>query len=264
MAWMELHGGSARRGVGAGTSIDDRSWAGAVARCGRLPCTRRGVAKRRLGQRRRGGCSSMVSADTRSVGSPAPPACAERWHATVTAVDLPGFGLTWTPWGRRATLERTAWRAPSVTPAVGPAAVAGNSMGGALGIGLAVRGTPILCALSCSSTWRSPRLAMNPARSGPSWRVPGADAPPRRRIAVPGGAGSAPRSRAAGGRHDGLDAVRPDAPRPRAAPPARRAGPDVPACSRRRRPRTPSRPAGCSGTSPAACALTRSVSPPPR
>jgi len=72
---------------------------------------------------------------------------AERLRATVTAVDLPGFGLTRVPPGRRATLGTHGRVVRSLLERSGPAIVAGNSMGGALGIGLAARHPDLVRAL---------------------------------------------------------------------------------------------------------------------
>jgi pimeloyl-ACP methyl ester carboxylesterase len=68
--------------------------------------------------------------------------------ATVTAVDLPGFGRTRLSDGRRATvgangrLVATLLRKPTA-----PAVVFGNSMGGAIGVGLAARHPDLVRAL---------------------------------------------------------------------------------------------------------------------
>jgi pimeloyl-ACP methyl ester carboxylesterase len=78
---------------------------------------------------------------------PVGPELAERLHATVTAVDLPGFGLTRLPRGRRATLGTHGRVLRSLLERSGPAAVAGNSMGGALGVGLAARRPDLVRAL---------------------------------------------------------------------------------------------------------------------
>jgi pimeloyl-ACP methyl ester carboxylesterase len=60
--------------------------------------------------------------------------------ATVTAVDLPGFGLTRLPPGRRATVSASGRLvATLLAEELGPAVVFGNSMGGAIGVGLAAR-----------------------------------------------------------------------------------------------------------------------------
>jgi pimeloyl-ACP methyl ester carboxylesterase len=78
---------------------------------------------------------------------PVGPALAERLRATVTTVDLPGFGLTRVPRGRRATLGTHGRVLRALLERSGPATVAGNSMGGALGIGLAARRPDLVRAL---------------------------------------------------------------------------------------------------------------------
>jgi pimeloyl-ACP methyl ester carboxylesterase len=78
---------------------------------------------------------------------PVGPALAERLRATVTTVDLPGFGLTRVPRGRRATLGTHGRVLRALLERWGPATVAGNSMGGALGIGLAARRPDLVRAL---------------------------------------------------------------------------------------------------------------------
>jgi pimeloyl-ACP methyl ester carboxylesterase len=78
---------------------------------------------------------------------PVAPEMAERLHATVTAVDLPGFGLTRVPAGRRAPLGTHGRLLRSLLEGSGPAVVVGNSMGGALGIGLAARHPQLVRAL---------------------------------------------------------------------------------------------------------------------
>jgi pimeloyl-ACP methyl ester carboxylesterase len=88
---------------------------------------------------------------------------AEQLHATVTAVDLPGFGLTRLPRGRRATLGTHGRVLRALLEQWGPAAVAGNSMGGALGIGLAARHPELVRALVLVDP-ALPRPAMNPAQ----------------------------------------------------------------------------------------------------
>lgn len=78
---------------------------------------------------------------------PVGPALADRLHATVTAVDLPGFGLTRVPDGRRATMGSHGRLLRALLERSGPAVVIGNSMGGALGIGLAARHPHLVTAL---------------------------------------------------------------------------------------------------------------------
>jgi pimeloyl-ACP methyl ester carboxylesterase len=90
---------------------------------------------------------------------------AERLHATVTAVDLPGFGLTRVPPGRRATLGTHGRLLRALLERSGPAAVVGNSMGGALGVGLAARHPHLVQALVLVDP-ALPRPAVNPSQ----WR----------------------------------------------------------------------------------------------
>jgi len=90
---------------------------------------------------------------------------AERLHATVTAVDLPGFGLTRVPAGRRATLGTHGRLVRELLERSGPAAVVGNSMGGALGVGLAARHPDLVRALVLVDP-ALPRPAVNPSQ----WR----------------------------------------------------------------------------------------------
>lgn len=78
---------------------------------------------------------------------PSAPGLAERLRATVTAVDLPGFGLTRVPRGRRATLGTHGRVVRALLEQWGAAIVAGNSMGGALGVGLAARHPDLVRAL---------------------------------------------------------------------------------------------------------------------
>jgi pimeloyl-ACP methyl ester carboxylesterase len=94
---------------------------------------------------------------------PSAPALADRLHATVTAVDLPGFGLTRVPPGRRATLGTHGRVLRELLRRSGPAIVAGNSMGGALGIGLAARHPELVRALVLVDP-ALPHPAMNPAQ----------------------------------------------------------------------------------------------------
>ena len=68
--------------------------------------------------------------------------------ATVTAIDLPGFGLTRLPPGRRATVGASGRLVATVlADVVGPAVVFGNSMGGAISVGLAARRPDLVRAL---------------------------------------------------------------------------------------------------------------------
>ena len=78
---------------------------------------------------------------------PSAPGLADRLRATVTAVDLPGFGLTRVPPGRRATLGTHGRVLRALLEQWGPEIVAGNSMGGALGVGLAARHPELVRAL---------------------------------------------------------------------------------------------------------------------
>lgn len=94
---------------------------------------------------------------------PSAPGLAERLHTTVTAVDLPGFGLTRIPRGRRATLGTHGRVLRALLEQWGPGAVAGNSMGGALGIGLAARHPDLVRALVLVDP-ALPRPAVNPAQ----------------------------------------------------------------------------------------------------
>jgi pimeloyl-ACP methyl ester carboxylesterase len=68
--------------------------------------------------------------------------------ATVTAVDLPGFGLTRGSAGRRATVDGNGRLvATLLAEQIGPAVVFGNSMGGAIAVGLAARHPDLVRAL---------------------------------------------------------------------------------------------------------------------
>jgi pimeloyl-ACP methyl ester carboxylesterase len=94
---------------------------------------------------------------------PVAPEMAEGLHATVTAVDLPGFGLTRVPAGRRATMGTHGRLLRALLEASGPAVVVGNSMGGALGIGLAARHPQLVRALVLVDP-ALPRPAVNPSQ----------------------------------------------------------------------------------------------------
>lgn len=63
---------------------------------------------------------------------------ADRLGATVTAIDLIGFGRTRAP-ERTATIDTNRRLVTAVLEQTGPSIVAGNSMGGAIGIGLTAR-----------------------------------------------------------------------------------------------------------------------------
>ncbi len=68
--------------------------------------------------------------------------------AAVTAVDLPGFGLTRVAGGRRATVGANgSLVATLLAEELGPVVVVGNSMGGAIGVGLAARHPDLVRAL---------------------------------------------------------------------------------------------------------------------
>ncbi len=97
---------------------------------------------------------------------PVGPALAATLDATVTAVDLPGFGLTRVPPGRRATLGTHGQVVRALLEQSGPAAVVGNSMGGALGVGLAARRPELVRALVLVDP-ALPRPAGQPAQ----WRA---------------------------------------------------------------------------------------------
>jgi pimeloyl-ACP methyl ester carboxylesterase len=88
---------------------------------------------------------------------------ADRLQATVTAVDLPGFGRTRLPAGRRATMGTHGRLLRALLERSGPAVVMGNSMGGALGIGLAARHPGLVRALVLVDP-ALPRPAGNPAQ----------------------------------------------------------------------------------------------------
>jgi pimeloyl-ACP methyl ester carboxylesterase len=94
---------------------------------------------------------------------PSAPGLADRLQATVTAVDLPGFGLTRVPRGRRATLGTHGRVLRALLDQWGAAIVAGNSMGGALAIGLGARHPDRVRALVLVDP-ALPRPAVNPAQ----------------------------------------------------------------------------------------------------
>jgi pimeloyl-ACP methyl ester carboxylesterase len=94
---------------------------------------------------------------------PSAPGLADRLNATVTAVDLPGFGLTRVPRGSRATLGTHGRVLRTLLEQWGPSIVAGNSMGGALGIGLAARHPDLVRALVLVDP-ALPHPAVNPAQ----------------------------------------------------------------------------------------------------
>jgi pimeloyl-ACP methyl ester carboxylesterase len=94
---------------------------------------------------------------------PSAPGLADRLQATVYAVDLPGFGLTRVPRGRRATLGTHGRVLRALLEQSGPSIVAGNSMGGALAIGLAARRPDLVRALVLVDP-ALPRPAVSPAQ----------------------------------------------------------------------------------------------------
>jgi pimeloyl-ACP methyl ester carboxylesterase len=63
---------------------------------------------------------------------------ADRLDATVTAIDLVGFGRTRAR-GRSATIDTNRQLVTAVLERLGPSIVVGNSMGGAIGIGVTAR-----------------------------------------------------------------------------------------------------------------------------
>jgi len=95
------------------------------------------------------------------------PALADRLDATVTAVDLAGFGLTRLPRGKHATLRTNGHLLHRLlADHLGPAIVFGNSMGGTLGVGLAARHRELVRALVLVDP------ALPQAGGGlPPWRV---------------------------------------------------------------------------------------------
>lgn len=94
---------------------------------------------------------------------PSAPGLADRVHATVTAVDLPGFGLTRAPAGRRASLGTHGRVLHTLLREWGASIVVGNSMGGALGVGLAARHPDLVRALVLVDP-ALPHPAMNPSQ----------------------------------------------------------------------------------------------------
>lgn len=90
---------------------------------------------------------------------------AARLETTVTALDLGGFGRTRLPAGSRATLGANGRLVRDLLDEhVGPAVIVGNSMGGAIGVGLAARHPELVRAL----------VLVDPAlpRHGPGPRPP--------------------------------------------------------------------------------------------
>jgi pimeloyl-ACP methyl ester carboxylesterase len=71
---------------------------------------------------------------------------ADRMGATVTAIDLVGFGRTRAP-ERTASIDTNRRLITSVLEALGPSVVIGNSMGGALGIAVTARRPDLVDAL---------------------------------------------------------------------------------------------------------------------
>ncbi len=78
---------------------------------------------------------------------PVGPLLAARLDASVTAIDLPGYGLTRLPRGSRADFATHSRVLDAVLEHLGPAVVVGNSMGGSLAIGLAARHPELVRAL---------------------------------------------------------------------------------------------------------------------
>ena len=92
---------------------------------------------------------------------------ADALGATVVAVDLGGFGRTRLPVGRRATVGANGRLLRAlIAEEIGPAVVVGNSMGGAIGIGLAARHPELVPALVLVD----PALPRSP-RDVPPWTV---------------------------------------------------------------------------------------------
>jgi pimeloyl-ACP methyl ester carboxylesterase len=90
---------------------------------------------------------------------------ATAFGASVTAIDLPGFGLTRLAPGRRAAVpENGRLVRDLLVHYLGPATVVGNSMGGAIGVGLAARHPDLVDALVLVD----PAL---PQRGTPPWRL---------------------------------------------------------------------------------------------
>jgi pimeloyl-ACP methyl ester carboxylesterase len=71
---------------------------------------------------------------------------ADRLDATVTAIDLVGFGRTRAP-ERAATIERNRDLVLSVLDQLGPSTILGNSMGGVIGAGVTARRPDLVDAL---------------------------------------------------------------------------------------------------------------------
>jgi pimeloyl-ACP methyl ester carboxylesterase len=78
---------------------------------------------------------------------PVGPPLAERLDATVTAVDLPGYGLTRLPRGFRADFDTHRRVLDAVLERLGAAVVVGNSMGGSLSVALTARHPELVRAL---------------------------------------------------------------------------------------------------------------------
>ena len=93
------------------------------------------------------------------------PRLATALDATVTAIDLPGFGLTRLPPGRRAGVSDNGRLVRDlIVHYLGSVTVIGNSMGGALGVGLAARHPELVDALVLVD----PAL---PHGGAPPWRL---------------------------------------------------------------------------------------------
>lgn len=88
-------------------------------------------------------------------------ALADRRGAPVTAIDLAGFGYT-RAHGTPATVDRNAALVVAALETLGPAVVAGNSMGGAITVCAAARRPDLVRAM----------VLVNPAVRPASWRSP--------------------------------------------------------------------------------------------
>jgi pimeloyl-ACP methyl ester carboxylesterase len=93
---------------------------------------------------------------------------AEALGVDVAAVDLGGFGLTRLPRGRRATVGANGRLVRALLgDGLGPAVVVGNSMGGAIGVGLAARHPELVRALVLVD----PALPGGAGGGPPPWQV---------------------------------------------------------------------------------------------
>ena len=91
-------------------------------------------------------CSSTVSAAARSTGSSSAKGSRDRLATRVVAFDLAGFGRT-ALGSRRATLGANGRLLAELVADLGPVVIVGNSMGGALAVGLAARHPELVHAL---------------------------------------------------------------------------------------------------------------------